>query len=237
MIIFILAENKDLKNRFKSFFGQLGYSVIQYTHPLKAMDNLDEISPDILICSATDYPRHWKLIVKQIRDNRKKEDAVVVLSVCDDFDSEEADKAAFLGINFLFPERLETVDDFRDLDTRISRYKTTIEHSRNSSWVPGNDDRVSFIFRHPHDFHMITGRFTELSPAGGVFRPDDPGDIGALDAGTVIEGGSMRAGESLLSLKARIIRNAGTLSLAFIEFADDGFMSLIDEMSLHVAII
>ncbi len=233
----IVAQDKTLKIRFNSFFGTSGYTIVQYTHPLKAMDNLDEIFPDVLICSTSDYPRHWKLIVKQIRDTRDRADAVVILTVDDAFDTEEADKAAFLGVNLLYPERLETVDDFRDLDNRISRYKAPPERSRLFSWVPGDEDRVSFIFRHPLDFRMISGRFTELSPAGGVFRPDDPDDITGLDTGTVIDGGSMRAGQSLLSLRARIIRNSGTLALAFIEFAEDGFRSLMDEMDLHVAIV
>ena len=237
MIILIVADDKALKTRFTSFFNSLGYTIIQYTHPLKALDNLAEINPDVLVCSTSDYPRHWKLIVKQIRDTRDKEDAVVILTVNDAFDPEEADKAAFLGVNLLYPERLETVDDFRDLDSRINRYKTPLERSRVFSWIPGDGDRVSFLFRHPHDFRMISGRSTELSPAGGDFRPDDPGDIMGLDIGTVIEGGSMRAGQSLLSLRARIIRNSGILSIAFIDFAEDGFQSLLDEMSLHVAII
>ncbi|MCK5734816.1 MAG: PilZ domain-containing protein, partial [Spirochaetaceae bacterium] len=90
MIILILAEDKSLKKRFSSFFGKLGYSIIQYTHPLKTMDNLDEISPDILICNATDYPRHWKLIVKQIRDNSERNETAVILSIEDEFDPEEA---------------------------------------------------------------------------------------------------------------------------------------------------
>ncbi len=235
MIILLVAEDRTLKTRFSSFFGTLGYTTIQYTHPLKALDNLDEISPEVLVCSASDYPRHWKLIVKQIRDTREREDTVVILTVDNDFDPEEADKAAFLGVNLLYPERLETVDDFRDLDNRISRYKTPPERSRVFSWIPGDEDRVSFLFRHPMDFRMISGRFTELSAAGGIFRPDDPGDILGLDTGIVIEGGSMRAGQSLLSLHARVIGNSGTLSLAFVDFADDGFQSLLDEMSLHVA--
>lgn len=237
MVIMIVAEDTALKARFNSFFGNLGYSVIQYNHPLKAMDNISEIEPDVLICSSSDYPRHWKLIVKQIRDTRERDATAVILTVAAQFDSEEADKAAFLGVNILYPERLETVEDFRELDSRISRYKTPPERSRVFTWIPDETDRVSLIFRHPGDFRMISGRLTELSPAGGVFRPDDPGDIIGLEAGDVINGGSMRAGQTLLSLKARIIRNSGTLSLAFIEFDEDGFQSLMDEMSLHVASI
>ena len=237
MIILIVAQDRTLKTRFESFFGGLGYKIIQYFHPLKALDNLEEIHPDVVLCASSDFPRHWKLIVKQLRDTRGRDDAVVILTVPDNYDSEEADKAAFLGVNILYPERLETVDDFRTLDSRISRYKTPPDRDRGFTWIPGGGDRISFIFKHPGDFRMISGRFTELTPAGGVFRADDPGDLAGLETGTVIEDGSMRAGHSLLSVKSRIIRNAGTLSLAFIDFAGDGFQNLLDEMSLHVATI
>lgn len=237
MIIMIVAEDPALKTRFNSFFGSLGYSVIQYTHPLKAMDNMAEIEPDVLLCASSDYPRHWKLLVKQLRESRERSDSAVILTVGADFDPEEADKAAFLGVNILYPERLETIEDFRELDARISRYKTPPERSRLFTWVPDEQDRVSLIFRHPGDFRMISGRLTELSPAGGVFRPDDPGDIIGLEVGSVIEGGSLKAGGSLVSLTARIVRNAGTISLSFLEFDEDGFQSLMDEMSLHVASI
>ncbi len=237
MIILILADDKSLKTRFSSYFGKLGYSVIQYTHPLKTMDNMDEISPDVFVCSAVDFPRHWKLLVKQIRDTRDREEAAVILCVDKDFESEEADKAAFLGVNMLYPGRLETLDDFKELDQRICRYKTPPMRFRGSSWIPDKEERISFIFSHPVDSRMICGRFTELSAAGGVFRPDEPSDISDLVPGTLIEGGSMRAGDSLISLRGRIIRNSGVLSLAFIDFSENGFQNLLDEMSLHVAIV
>ncbi len=237
MIILIVAQDTTLKNRFESFFGSLGYRTIQYTHPLKALDNLEEIHPDVVLCSSLDFPRHWKLIAKQLRDTRGRDDAVIILTVPDDFDSEEADKAAFLGVNILYPQRLETVEDFRILDCRISRYKTPPDRSRAFTWIPGGEERISFIFKHPFEFRMISGRFTEITPAGGVFRPDDPGDLAGLEIGMILEAASMRAGHSLLSVKSRIIRNSGTLTLAFIEFDGDGFRNLLDEMSLHVATI
>jgi hypothetical protein len=229
----IVAEDRALKTRFNSFFGSMGYSAVQYVNPLKAIDNLDELAPDILICNAMDYPRHWKLLVKHIRDTRDRNQTVVILAVDDDFDTEEANKAAFLGVNLLYPQRLETVDDFRGLDERIRRYKTPPGRSRLYSWVPGESEPVSFIFNHPLDFRMISGRFSELSPAGGIFRPDETGAADDLEPGMIIEGGSIKAGESILSLTARIISNKGALSVAFVEFAEDGFQSLLDEMSLH----
>jgi len=58
VIAMLVAEERFLKNRFNSFFRTRGYQGLQYSNPLKAMDNLEELSPDVLLCSATDFPRH-----------------------------------------------------------------------------------------------------------------------------------------------------------------------------------
>ncbi len=237
MIIMLVGNDPTLKKRFQSFFTPLGYSVIQYSRPLKAMDNMDEVAPQILVCCTSDYPRHWKLIIKQLRESRTRDESVAILAVPKDFPAEEANKAAFLGVNILYPERMETLEDFQELNVRISRYVTPPERPQFNTWIPGKEDKVSFIFRHPEEYRMVSGRFTELNPAGGVFRPDDPADIQELKTGTIIENGSLKAGDSLLSLNARIIRNSGTLSLAFVEFSDDGFQDLLEEMNMHVSTI
>jgi hypothetical protein len=39
---------------------QPGIALLQYQHPLKAIDNIDEVKPGLLIWSFNDFPRHWK---------------------------------------------------------------------------------------------------------------------------------------------------------------------------------
>lgn len=230
MTILIIADEKTLKARFHKFFGQIGYSVIQYVNPLKAMDNLEEISPDVLICNASDYPRHWKIVVKQIREDRNRNDVVVVLLVANNFDSSEADKAATLGVNILFPITIETVEDFENLNRKISRYKSPPELFKKSSWFPKEENPISFVFCHPGDFRMIAGHFVELSTTGGIFRPSEPGEISDLEIGTVIEACSMKVGSLLISLRVRVTGNIGTLSMTFISFEGDGFENFLSEI-------
>jgi len=238
VLIMIVAADRALKGRFNAFFGALGYTSVQYTHPLKAIDNIEDLSPDVLICAAVDYPRHWKLIVKQLRDTREYSEAVIILNVDDHFDTDEVDKAAFLRVNAICPNKMESIEDLRRLDHLIRRYKTPLEHPDiHNTWIPSDADRVSFMINHPLNFHIVSGRLIELSPAGGIFRPDEPGDIADLEPGMLIESASMRVGDSLLDLRARIISNADSLSLAFIEFADDGFMNLLHEVNRRLAAV
>jgi len=237
MTILIIANDKDLKAKFRKYFGHIGYSVIQYMNPLKAMDNLDEISPDVLVCNASDYPRHWKIVVKQIRENRNRNDVVAILLIANDFDSSEANKAVTLGVNILFSNIIETIEDFENLNNKISRYKSPPGLSKKSSWFPQEENPVLFAFSHPKDLRMIAGHCVELSSAGGVFRPNEPGEIADLETGTVIESCSMKMDSLLISLQARVTDNLGTLSIEFIEFKDNGFENFLNEMRKHVEIV
>ena len=226
----IAADEGALKFRLRSFFGASCRAVIQYTNPLKALDNLKEIEPDAVICRAADYPRHWKLLVKGLREFRGRDEGVFVLAVNDDFDSVEADKAVYLEVNFLYPDRLETRDDFLNLRKRIGSRIAVPDHSPIDSWVPEASEKLSFMFRHPGDNRMISGRFIEISPAGGLFRPDDSGDIPELETGMEIPGGTMRIGESVISMGTRVIIDGEGIYLVFTDFADNGFQSLFHEI-------
>jgi len=234
MTILIIANDRDLKERFRKYFGHIEYSVVQYINPLKAMDNLDEIMPEVVVCNASDYPRHWKIIVKQIRENRNRNDAVVVLLIAGSFDASEADKAATLGVNILFPDMIETIEDFEKLHNRISRYKSHPALFKKTSWFPQEEDSVQFAFCHPGDFRMIAGHFVELLTTGGVFRLNEPGELADLETGSVIKGCSMKVGSLLISLQARITSNSGTLSMEFIDFERDGFEIFLNEMRRHI---
>ena len=235
MTILIIANDRDLKAKFHKYFGHIGYSVVQYIKPLKAMDNLDEIKPDVLICNASDYPRHWKLIVKQIRENRNRNDVVVVLLIASTFDSSEADKAAILGVNILFPNTTETIEDFENLNNKISRYKSPPELFKQSSWFPEEGNPVLFAFCHPGDNRMIAGHFIELLTTGGIFRPSQPGEIADLETGTVIDACSMKVGPLLISLQAKVTGNSGTLSVEFIDFEQDGSEVFLNGLRRHIA--
>jgi len=236
MTILIIANDKALKARFRKYFGHIGYSVIQYMNPLKAMDNLDEISPDVLVCNASDYPRHWKIVVKQIRENKNRNDVVAILLIASDFDSNEANKAATLGVNILFPDTIETIEDFENLNYKISRYKSPPGLFKKSSWFPREENPILFAFSHPGDLRMIAGHFIELSSKGGVFRPNEPGEIADLEIGTVIGACSMKMNSLLMSLQVRVTDNSGTLSMEFIDFEGDGFEKFSNEMRQHIEV-
>lgn len=233
MIILLIAEERNLKTKFQQYFGRIGYSVIQYSNPLKAMDNLEEISPDVVICNTSDYPRHWKIVVKQIREKWDRTEVIAVLLVTDTFDFDETDKAATLGVNILSPSTIETIEDFENLNNKIRRYKSPSELFKISSWLPQNP--VPFAFSHPKDSRMITGYFVELTTTGGVFHSNEPGEIADIEVGSVIKACSMKIGFLIFSLQVRVGSNSGTISsMEFIDFEGDGYETFLNVVNQHL---
>lgn len=60
MKILIVSAQAGLADYFRSQSEGAERTVVQYQHPLKALDNLAELAPDVVLWSHDDFPRHWK---------------------------------------------------------------------------------------------------------------------------------------------------------------------------------
>ena len=60
MKILLVSERDELRDHIRRNFMPRGAEIIQYYNPIKAMDNLDEVDPEVVLFSAQDFPRHWK---------------------------------------------------------------------------------------------------------------------------------------------------------------------------------
>ena len=70
----IIADSDILIDVCASVLKKSGYEIIIYRWLLKALDNIEEISPDVIILDASSYPRHWKIVVQSVAsdgDNRR----------------------------------------------------------------------------------------------------------------------------------------------------------------------
>ncbi|NLM01217.1 MAG: hypothetical protein GX220_07180 [Treponema sp.] len=98
MKVLIVAETDFIMENFSDFFSKQGYSVIKYRWLMKALDNVEEIEPQIVVLSALDYPRHWKTFVQFVSCNVLKYKPKIILVVPEDFTDEEKEKAQILNI-------------------------------------------------------------------------------------------------------------------------------------------
>ena len=63
----IIADSDTLIDLCCDTLKNAGYELIIYHWLLKALDNIEEIAPDIIIIDASSYPRHWKTLVQYTR--------------------------------------------------------------------------------------------------------------------------------------------------------------------------
>ncbi|TVR92291.1 MAG: PilZ domain-containing protein [Spirochaetaceae bacterium] len=215
MKVVLVAERAGLRTLLSDHFTRLGASVIQYRHPIKAMDNLEEIAPDIIAWSAEDYPRHWKTFIAFLRSHVSREDSVFVLLTGPSFTHDDADKAQHLGVNGLVNENLDRPQELERLRNLVVRYKELSDLRRTKRLVPGPHDRVELMFSHPTSWEIVSGEVRDISIEGLGFVARRPKLVEGLESGDIIKTATLRIGEKLLSLQLRVYRNNEALSLLY----------------------
>jgi DNA-binding response OmpR family regulator len=235
MKIVLVAQRAELKNHISDHFLPQGSEIIQYWNPIKAMDNIDEIEPDLVLFSAVDFPRHWKPFLVYLRSSRDRDSTVFVILKGDNFAFEEASKAHHLGANGIVHEDLENKREIARLKELVSRYKEALEARRERRYIPGPSDRVAFLFAHPDTLRMITGTVADISAGGIRVGPDVHEYVSDLMPGTVLPACSLRAGDTLLSIDAMVVRNDTDLQLFFRDIQPDTRTRLSRYLSEHIS--
>lgn len=93
----IISEADDIINEFSEYFTSQNYDVIIYRWLMKAMDNIEEISPDLIFINATEYPRHWKILSQYVLGIEKNPKIILFASV--PLSNEDNEKAKYLKID------------------------------------------------------------------------------------------------------------------------------------------
>ena len=220
MKILLVSERDELRHFIKSNFIPRGAEIIQYYNPIKAMDNLEEVDPEVVMFSARDFPRHWKPFLVFLRDTKPRDQCVFVILRGDDFDHEEADKAQALGVNGIVDEHLRDRQELSRLKELVNRYRDIGDARADKRLIPTDVDSVRFVFTHPQLMEMVYGHVDDLSATGVAIAPYDRHRIMGLAVGSDLESCSLRIGENIISFSSRIVRNERTLSLVFGPLSD-----------------
>ena len=215
MKILLVSERDELKGYIRRNFMPRGAEIMQYYNPIKAMDNLDEIEPDVVLFSAQDFPRHWKPFLIFLRDSKAREQCVFVILTGDEFDHEEADKAQALQVNGIVHERLHDRQELSRLKDLVNRYRDIGDARTEKRLVPTEIDTIGFVFRHPAKMEVVFGRVEDLSAAGLSFVPNDRRKTMDVQVGAPIDVATLRIGENVVSFPASIVRNERTISFSF----------------------
>lgn len=94
----IISNKQEIINFTSSFLKKNNYDIITYRWFLKALDNIEEIQPDLIILSAAEYPRHWKTLASFLKSGIGGNNVQLYLYDPKSLSEEEKRKAQELGI-------------------------------------------------------------------------------------------------------------------------------------------
>lgn len=226
MKIMLVIDNEETCRILEQHLHPRGFEFITYLNPLKAMDNIDEVSPDIVLFSAEDFPRHWKPFINLLRRDRGKDECVVILLVGEYFPFEEAAKALYLQINGIIGDDLHDKRKMMHIESLLTRYKMIRDSRKGQRYIPDSYDEIEFIFSHPDSLKLITGIIDDVSTEGVGFKPDSPHLITDLEESDTIPSCSLRINDEIMSISCRVIRNSKNLALSFENMPEENKIKL-----------
>lgn len=203
----IICDDEELIGKVDSALASLSYDTIIYRWLLKALDNIEEIRPDIVVVSASDYPRHWKTLTQFIKSGIAGKIPDVILYVPKSFSETEKMKAQKLGIKGIFDSCDEDgMSFFRSIinsptgDVSPDPEKADKERSAEAASISEtlsaeglSDSKIgTAVFTHPKTGAFVTGTIRTLSDGSAEFTADIPSLAAEIASGDKIEELSLR---------------------------------------------
>jgi len=235
MKFMLVSESTTLKPFLQKHFAMQQAEVIHYDNPIKAMDNLDEVDPSVVLFSATDFPRHWKPFLIFLRNTYGRHESVFILLIGESFSEEEAAKAEHLEVNAVVDEDLSNQRAVERIRGIITRYRHDSDVRRAIRYLPGTEDGIRFAFTNPYTFEIIGGRVVDISTGGLRIDPIDPRVLDTLDPDTVVTAASLRLGDAILGVKLRLVRAVETAAFEYIDLPLETEQTIADFITKLVA--
>ena len=179
----IISEDENVYSVLNSVLQKAGYDTIIYKWLLKALDNIEEIRPDCIVVSSSEYPRHWKTLVQFVKSGIGGDEVEVYLYEPNPMSSEDEEKARILGITDYFtslePSVLEGI--FASVKTEAPVVEAVVEAVaeqpvEEKEEIPTVENIIAdepekeeekneghYMFTHPYSGKYVTGKFFEYN--------------------------------------------------------------------------
>lgn len=184
----LIAESEDILNSFNDFFNTNGYDTICYNWLLKALDNMEEIAPHVVLINSIDYPRHWKTLVQYIRSNDVIPVSIIILVTAENFDEDEQAKAKILDVHCVCTD-IDTPEIREQLLALLELQQTPSLHSNiqsekpilveHNQWDQTKSSNYEPIIKHEvlhseEQSDMVIDSAVEKDPTGTYFTFNHP---------------------------------------------------------------
>ena len=230
----IISEADDIIHEFSEYFTSQNYDVIKYRWLMKAMDNIEEIDPDLIFINATEYPRHWKTLCQYVKGINKNPKIVLFTSL--PLSNEDREKAKCLQIDSIVnsSEDLEEVCTLTDIcqdsednpeanenivivpiekeqsETVEIQEEEKIEETIDQPTLPETKTETKvckFLFSNPENFVLITGKVESFEDSKLIFLPDNPEDTANIAVDTIIKKCTLKVDNQINTVDVKVLKN------------------------------
>lgn len=186
----IISEDEKVYTTLDEILKKASYDTIIYKWLLKALDNIEEIRPDLIVVSSSEYPRHWKTLVQFVKSGIGGDDVEIYLYEPTPVSEEDQEKAKVLGVTGCFsefdefgkmvlPQTQEPQDEigpqvFEEnlVSSRSERQPVEgpkeeevplVENTQTSSQETAVTNTGHFMFTHPSTQKFISGKYFDYN--------------------------------------------------------------------------
>ena len=145
----IISEDEKVYSTLNDILIKADYDTIIYKWLLKALDNIEEIRPDLIVVSSSEYPRHWKTLVQFVKSCIGGDDIDIYLYEPNPISDEDKEIAKVLGVTGCF-------DKFEDFEKLVQPQVSIKEEAA----VPNTGH---FMFTHPVSKKFISGKYFDYN--------------------------------------------------------------------------
>ncbi len=225
----IISEDEKVYTTLDEILKNANYDTIIYKWLLKALDNIEEIRPDLIVVSSSEYPRHWKTLVQFVKSGIGGDDVEIYLYEPTPVSDEDQEKARVLGVTGCFsefdefgkmvlPQAQEPQDEigpqvFEEnlVSSRSERQPVEgpkeevplVENTQTSSQETAVTNTGHFMFTHPSTQKFISGKYFDYNGKTLSCSFFDEADLSSVKEEMLIE--SFSFFDSIKVRTARVI--------------------------------
>lgn len=202
----LIAEDQNTIDSIVPTVKQAGAETIVYRWLLKALDNVEEIAPDVVVISTAEYPRHWKTFVQFTKSGIGGVVPRVILYNSRPMNDDEKEKARSLGVYGMF----NSLDE-----SGLEELKKYLSGKDSEGFLLSGGNKFEFVFSNPKNGSLVTGVVKSYSASKGTmeFACDVPMRVKNLQSGDAISRATFGQNKIYKYVGAKVLSNDKTLEI------------------------
>jgi len=225
----IISEDQQVCDSLNTVLVKAGYDTIIYKWLLKALDNIEEIRPNCIVVSSSEYPRHWKTLVQFVKSGIGGDDVAIYLYEPKPLSKEDEEKARILGITDYFTsleaEVLQKIFCKLEPEAEVSEAVPAPAPADIEEDLPAVTNTGHFMFTHPVNGKFIAGKFFDYNGKTMSCSFYNQEDLASIKAGDLIN--------SFSYFDSKSTKNAAVLAGDCMKISEDTAFIIMEVKEIH----